>query len=156
MYDKITINDIAKETLIVLDNFEQDVILKIPQEFIIKLNNLAVTSKKQFKLDNDKVLLEQNISQETKNLMAYIYYTFIANSKEQEELIQLWNDNQVKNDTLLSEKYSYDKLFESKKQEDSIENSQNYENTQLMKYKESTLKKILNKIKSWFKNTKKD
>ena len=71
--------DVYKETLMILSNFDEETISKIPDEFLQKLNELAADSKMEFYFDKEKELSKQNMSEECKDLLTLIYYKFIEN-----------------------------------------------------------------------------
>lgn len=93
MVDK---KDLYKEVLIVLSNFNKDIIKKIPDNIFIKLVEMAADSKKEVNIDLNKKLEEQDVSQECKEMIALIYYQYIADSDEKKELIKIWKENDCK------------------------------------------------------------
>ena len=82
MKKKIEMNDIAKQTIEVLNYFNSDFISKISSKFLNKLKELSKNSNIIVKVDENKKLKEQNISKESKELIALIYYYYIANKEE--------------------------------------------------------------------------
>ena len=88
------INDIAKETLTVLSYFDDNLIKKIPEKFLDYLRNLASTSNYVTHIDVEKKLVNQDISEESKDLIALIYYSYIADEEERKEIIKSWNKNE--------------------------------------------------------------
>lgn len=135
-------NDICKETLTVLAYCTTDIIEKIPSKILKTLTNLAADSKMNFYIEKEKDLDEQKISERTKDLIALLYYSYIANTDEKEELLKIWNENEEAFQKELREKYNPDNIFKKNvKQENTHE-----ENNALIEYKESYFKKFKNFI----------
>lgn len=86
--------DVCKEVLIVLSVFNEELINKIPTKVISGLMEIAADSEMEFCVDKNKGLNEQNISEESKNLIALIYYNYIADESERIELVNIWNNNE--------------------------------------------------------------
>ena len=85
--------DISKETLTFLAFFDSNIIKKIPDYVIEKLSKYASDSKLDYYIDKNKKFEEQDISEESKNLISLIYYSYIAKSDEKEEILKKWNFN---------------------------------------------------------------
>ena len=96
MTDSQEINDIAKETIYVLKNFNPTFTSKISKRILKDLEELAKTSKKEVKIDKTKSLKDQNILPETKDMIALLYYNYIALPEEKKEIIQKWNENEAR------------------------------------------------------------
>lgn len=88
--EEILDNDVAKELFTVLSFCDSEIIKKIPSDFLDTLRSLASNSRKSFKLIRDKSLLEQNISSECKDLLALVYYTYVANPTSKDEVYNSW------------------------------------------------------------------
>lgn len=146
-------NDICKEVLTVLSCFSNDLIEKIPNKFLKKLSELAADSKADFYIDTEKNLSEQNISEESKDLISLIYYNFIADKDEKNELLKIWNENENKYQENLREIYNPDNIFQSRMNKTSkIEDTSLSNNIAMIKYKKET---IFDKIISFIKKIKK-
>ena len=63
-----------------------------------KLSDFAADSQKDYYLDKDKSLNEQNISDECKNLLALIYYTYVLDSNEKNVMLDTWLKNECNSD----------------------------------------------------------
>lgn len=85
--------DVYKEVFTVLSNFNDEVIKKIPNSVFNKIIDLAADSQIKVNIDATKPLEEQNISEESKNILSLIYYKYIADNDEKKELIKLWDSN---------------------------------------------------------------
>ena len=148
-------NDVYKEVFTTLSFFSDDLIDKIPSNVLKTIGNLSQNSKSSFYIDKEKSLKDQDISEDSKNLISLIYYTYIANENEKNELLKLWNENENKYQEELREKYNPDNIFKKNNQaqhimQDTILNEVNNDNVSMVEYKESFFKKFTNKIKTMF------
>ena len=114
-------NDIAKETLGVLEYFDDVFVSKIPGDIKKKLEELAINSDFNIKIDKSKKLNEQEISEECKSLICLIYYNYFANEEEKKEILNIWNENERLYQEELNEKYKIDNLFKNNKQRDDLQ-----------------------------------
>ena len=90
MLDK---KDIYKEVLVVLGYFSEELIQKIPNKVFNRLIDLAADSQHKVNIDVTRGLAEQDICEESKDIISLIYYSCIADEYEKNELIKLWNYN---------------------------------------------------------------
>ena len=82
---KDNFNKACKELYICLNNIDNTLLEKIPVEFF-KLIIENMDSDYYFCYDNNKKIYEQNLLEETKNLIGYMYYNFWTDELEKEEL----------------------------------------------------------------------
>ncbi len=103
------------------------------------------------KIDLIESLDNQNLQRETLVILSIIYVNYWCESEEERKnLIQKFAENEKKQEIEAREKYNPDNLFKNKVKEDNI-------NNKMIEYKQdSFFKKLLNKIKSFFKKTKGD
>lgn len=137
------ISDISKETLTFLSYFDKKLIEKIPNYIITKLCEEAADSKLNFYIDTSKSFVEQAISEKSKDLISFIYYDYIAEEQEKEEILKQWNLNEKNFQKDLREKYNIDNILKNKRRETFIENT----NLPVEIKEESFLKKLVNFIK---------
>lgn len=78
----VEICDVALETLEVLKYFNTEFTSKISESFLNSLKELAKKSKLEVKIDANKKLINQNISEETKDIISLIYYNYFADDKK--------------------------------------------------------------------------
>ena len=142
-----TISDISKETLTFLAFFDNEMVNKIPNKVMVKLCEEAADSMKDFFIDPNKNFEDQEISEESKNFISLIYYNYIADEVEKKEIENKWNDNDKKFEAHQKEIYNTDNLF---KNPSTIDNQQYTKENMMIEYKESLLKKIMNKLKNFF------
>lgn len=88
--------DVYKEVFVVLSNFSKEIIQKIPDELFRQLADFAADSEIEVKIDMNKGIEEQLISQESKDMLSLIYYKYIADDNEKKELIKVWESNEHK------------------------------------------------------------
>lgn len=138
-------NDISKETLTYLGFFDDEMISKIPGYVISKLCKEAAESNLNFYVDPKKEFKEQEISEKAKDLIALIYYEYIANTDEKKQILHEWNLNEEEYTSIQKEKYNYENLFKNKK--DTCKDTC----VQLVEIKKETvfqkIRKIINKLK---------
>lgn len=79
--------DVAKELLMVLSYCDNIFIEKIPKEVLIKINNFAADSNKEFYIREDKSLSEQDLSSECKDILSELYFLYMLDSKSKKELL---------------------------------------------------------------------
>lgn len=108
---------VFKEVITILSYFKEDLIMKIPSKVFKKLRELAGDSEGEIYIDPEKSIEEQNISEESKDIISLIYYIYIAKEDEKNEILKLWNDNENKYQEILKEKYNTENLFKNKTKE---------------------------------------
>ena len=141
MNDIQTIEDISKETLTFLSFFDRKMIEKIPGSVIKKLCEEAAESKQDFYIDVNENFANQKISEKSKDLIALIYYDYIADENEKKEILNQWNINEKNYQDMQKVKYNYDNIFENRKKTESVELVEVKKETLLEKFK-MLLKKI--------------
>lgn len=147
MIDRLEISDIAKETMDVLNYFDSNFVSKIPYKFLNGLKKLAKKSTMSVKIDKNKKLKEQNISEESKDLISLIYYHYIATEEEKKKLIKIWNQNESLYQKKLSERYSLDNIW---KRNDKKEIEEEKLDLPIVITKENFLRKIITFVKKIF------
>ena len=129
----------------IFKSMSEDEVNKIPNSFIANVQK-EMDNEYKFKLDKDKVLLDQNLMTETKALIVQIYEKFLAPEGEN-VLWQKYDKYCIsKIEKQIIEQYSPDNLFKDK-QKWSIEEQAPTENITMAKYKKET---FIDKIKSFF------
>ena len=134
------------EIIKVLSKEEQE---KIPKTV---LKNLKDNMDKEYKftLDNQKDILEQNYKVETKALFVELYERYLAPKEEK----SFWNKyDRICNNIITEEKqkkYNTDNLFKKHNIQNNIQQKQETTTKEvaIVEYKESLIKRIINKIKS--------
>ena len=143
---ELMISNAAKETVTVLEYFEPKFIAKIPDNFLNMIKELSKQSNIMVSIDKSKGLEEQNISEQCKDMIALIYYSYIATEEEKGQILKKWDENEKTYQQNIHQQYDPDNLFKNKKHMP-VE-----ENMQLIQYeKEGFFERLLNKIKKLFK-----
>ena len=139
----VEICDVALETLEVLKYFNTEFTSKISESFLNSLKELAKKSKLQVKIDANKKLINQNISEETKDIISLIYYNYFADDKEKNEIAKIWKENDEKFQEESNEIYDIEKVFKSR--------NKNYIKSELPTVvKKNWIEKIIEKVKRFF------
>ena len=133
-----------QEVMEVLKYTKKEDLMKIPK-YKIELYTKYMNKENNFKIDKDKSLKEQKLSNETKAILANLYKDYWATDYEKQRI-----ESKEKYDLeqIAREKYNPDKLFSKRKIEsDNISNS---EMDIAIIEKEKWYKKIFNHIKKLF------
>lgn len=131
----------------ILKYMDQYYVNKIPTEFI---QHIYLQKDDEYIPDIDMSipLEKQKLLEETVNMLAIFKYNYwCENDEQKQELLDILNENEIKYQVELREKYNPDNIF--KKPE--IEEQEEIEETSLVEYKESLFKRIMNKIKNILK-----
>lgn len=131
------------EVLEVLKNSEKSIISKIPVNFIDFLNKYK-DKNYMVEIDFSDENWDDKVKKETQALLALIYRDYIVSQEERERLLIEEREEQKRIEDEIREKYNADNLFKER-----VNNNTN-NNVEIVKYKESILKKLINKLKSIF------
>ena len=135
---------IFAEVLDIINNSEKEVKAKIPEKLYQQFEKNTDKSYK-VNIDYSKEDWDNNISEETKEILALIYRDYIVSPEERKELIKEEAEFEKQKELELREKYNPDNLFKNKHKEINKEIEKENE-TATVQYHES----ILTKIKKWF------
>ena len=120
MNKTITYEKVLREVEYILQQFPKEIQNKIPDDFrndIIK--NMDVTYIPET-YNKNKTLDEQNISEETKKILALIYRNYLVSDEERKKLITEENNIREKSENEKRKKYGAEDIFNNK-----TNNSQN-------------------------------
>ena len=133
------------EVLEILKNTSKSIVEKIPENFI---NFLKENKDDSYiaEIDFSKSNWEDDVKQETQAIMALIYREYIVSSNKKRELIKEEQEEQIRIENEIREKYNPDNLFENEKKEIDVENI----NLPSEIKEETYLKKIIGFIKNFF------
>ena len=131
------------EVLEVLKNSEKSIISKIPANFIDFLNKYK-DKNYMVEIDFSDENWDDKVKKETQALLALIYRDYIVSQKDRERLLIEEREEQKRIENEIREKYNLDNLFKER-----VDNNTN-NNVEIVKYKESILKKFKNKLKRIF------
>ena len=136
--------DTAYETLYILNHCDKEFISKIPIKILNNLNEIAKNSSKKINLLPNKKLKDQNISDETKDFISGLYYTYIADKDEKKKILSIWQQNEQ----IFKEETTID-IFKNNKTQLQANHSSQQSNI-IPYHKETIFDKIKSKIKSLF------
>lgn len=141
---KAKTKDAYVEVLGILDLLDEEQKNRIPK----KLKKFFENNKNQdyqVNIDSNIPLEEQNLLQETVDILAMLKLNYwCTNEKEKEGLLNLLNENEKKYQEELRKKYNPNNLFKDKESKRVIYTN---EELSIVKYKES----IFTRIKDWLK-----
>jgi hypothetical protein len=141
---KAKTKDAYVEVLGILDLLDEEQKNRIPK----KLKEFFENNKNQdyqVNIDSNIPLEEQNLLQETVDILAMLKLNYwCTNEKEKEGLLNLLNENEKKYQEELRKKYNPNNLFKDKESKRVIYTN---EELSIVKYKES----IFTRIKDWLK-----
>ena len=140
------LSEAAVEFNRILEYTSEDLKNKIPKKFLDFLQSIQSETYK-FEYDKTKKLDEQKLKPKTRGLIALVYQDYICNDTEKEEYIQKSQKIIQQIEENKREKYNPNDIFKDKK----IDNDKDTTNAvEIVEYKESVIKRIINKIKNIF------
>lgn len=144
----------AVEVLDILDNANKADVDKIPKNFIKFLVEIASEDYK-VNLDHSKLISEMNLKEKTKEILGVIYINWWCDKKDKENYTKQIKELEIKRQEEIREKYNPNKIFENKNKIQEYTNETKVDTVQnktvtMVEYKENILKKIWNKILSFF------
>ena len=143
--EQIEISNAANEVLSICEYINPKFVAKIPTDFMIKLKELATNSNNCIKIDINKKLSEQEISETGKDLITLIYYSYLATEEEKQQLQESWNKNDSIYAEYIKQKYDPNNIF---KQQENVKN----DNKEIIEYKKNFITRILEKLRNKFKS----
>ena len=117
---------------------------RIPKKFIIYIENNK-SENYDWKIDETIPLYEQDLLPTTKEILTVLYKDYMCDDVERAEIEKILNDNEIKYQEELKEKYNPNNMFNNKAKEVTED-----ETKEVVAYKESFFRKIINKIKLIF------
>ena len=147
------INDIARnysEVYEILNLLGSKYIEKIPKKLYSFFEEERDLNYKKYS-NLQEVENDSNIDENTLSIIAYLYIQYWCNNEdEKKELLKIYKNNDLMHEKELREKYNPDDIF--KKCNNKKDNVDNIEENQanMIAYKESIFKRIINKIKMLF------
>ena len=135
------------EVYTILQELNEEEYNKISPE-VIKTIEANRNEEYEYELDDELELKDQPMLSETKAILFNLFRDYLATPEQKAKIIRMQNEARQKNELKKQQMYNTD-VFANKPKENQIAN--NNETMQIVKYKESFFKRILNKIKSFFK-----
>ena len=127
------INNVAKQVSVILKYVEPELLKRVPSNIIEYLRKLGTESDIEFELEIGKKLSQQNILEESKDLIALIFYLYIADENEKKEIMNSWTSNEIQYQEILKEKYQ----INFKKTEDKVQKTE--ENSLIIREEKGSL-----------------
>ena len=123
---------------------------KIPFEI---RNNIKEHKDKEYiwKYDETKELKEQELDRKTIAMLSYINMEYLLNDSQKQYMEDLHKFNEQRKEKEKKRKYNLDNLFRNKVQENQEQENTVTNELAMEEYKEPILKRILNKIKTFFR-----
>lgn len=137
-----TINQSFTETYDIVMHLEKSLYNKIPNSFIQMLKDNKDDNYK-VNIDYSKNINEQVLLKDTRVILSLIYRDYICSKEKRQELIEKDKIELKEYEERLNEKYDIENIFENRKKAQ--------EQTQMVEYKETFFKKLINKILKFFK-----
>lgn len=144
MNENITYEKVLREVEYILQNSPKEIQDKIPNDFRNAIIEKMDVNYIPEPYDENKTLDEQNISEETKKILASIYRDYLVSDEERKKLIIEENNIRQKLENEKREKYRIEDIFNK-----TTNNSQNTNigsNVNELSIKESNNKKWYKKI----------
>lgn len=130
----------------ILQELNEEEYNKIPPE-VIETIEVNKNEDYEYELDDELELKKQPMLPETKAILFNLFRDYLATPEQKAKITKMQNEARQKNELKKQKTYNTD-VFANKSKENFVEN--NNETMQIVEYKESILKGILNKIKSFF------
>ena len=134
------------EVYTILQELDKEEYSKIPPE-VIETIEANRNEDYEYELDDELELKYQPMLPETKAILFNLFRDYLANPEQKAKIIRMQNEARQKNEMKKQQMYNTD-IFANKPKESQTAN--NNETMQIVEYKESIFKRILNKIKSFF------
>lgn len=142
-------NNAFTEVYTILDYLDEEELKKIPSE-VLEVIASNRNLEYEYQIDEDVELKECQMLPETKAILFNLFRDYLSTPEQKEKIIRVQAEERKRNELKKQEKYNTD-VFANRRQE--IEKNAE-ETVQLIEYKESIFKRILDKIKSFFKRNK--
>ena len=142
----IKTKEIYSEVYGILNMLGNNYIMKLPSS-LYQMIEEEKSNEYNPKYDSEVALEEQNIRRESISMIALFHLNYWCSSNEEKENLKtIFKDNETKYQTELRRKYNPDNLF--KRQSSEQKEFSITKEVAMVEYKESILKKFINKIKN--------
>ena len=131
----------------VLKYLNVDELKKIPEEIrqMIKANK---DKDYVWEYDENKKLKNQNLSRDTFAFLSYLNMEYLLNEEQKQLMNQIHMENERKEEEIKSEKFKTEDLFKKNTNKIEIKTYQN--DLEIVEYKETIFRRVINKIKKLF------
>ena len=141
-----------KEVYVILNTLVEEDYNKIPK-ITIKAIEENMNDDYEYEIDEDIELRENPMLPGTKEILFNIFRDYLATDEQREKIKKKQQEDRLKLEKEKQERYNIDifaKERETNKDIDNLKENEKQEETQMIEYKESIFKKIINFIKSIF------
>lgn len=139
-----------KEVFVILEHLSEDEKGRINIE-VLNLIQENMDKEYEFYYDQNVDIENQNLLDETKAILSYIFINFLANEKQKSLITQKYKKDIEECEKDKKIKYPYDNLFDNKKKDANEANTKS-----LVEYKKDNIfEKIKNRLKNLFKRKSK-
>ena len=142
--------EMLAEVYSILNTMEKELIDKIPNK-LLRFIRENKSNKYIPGFDMKKTLYEkEEVKKETREFLAYIYYTYWCNEEEKKKYQQILNENEKTYQQRLRAKYNPDNIFKYK-MEKKLENKTDFnQNTSLIEIREKWYTRLFSRLKKAF------
>lgn len=136
----------VSEVIEILNHTDKEIVEKIPQNFI---EFLFENADKDYipNIDFYDENWEKSIQEDTKAILALLYRDYIVSKDEKIKLLKEEQEEKLKQERELREKYNPDNIFKKK----NVDKNMQIDNVQLIEIQETSwFKRTLNKILDFF------
>ena len=144
----MTYNNAFAETLFIIKCLPDDDQNKISKKFIDFLEENK-NDDYIVNINPDMGLQNQNLLEETKQLLKEIYLTYFIPTEQKQKIAQYDKYRSLVEEDLKRQKYDYNRIFKNK-ESSIVDDNDNIQNT-MTEYKESFIKRLFEKLKRFFK-----
>lgn len=138
---------------LILSQLDEETKKRIPQKMQKFIHENKLTNYTSG-IDINVPLEKQVLHKDTKAFLAMLYLNYLCVDQEEKNAFKAQlNQNEINYQKELEEKYSIDNIFKKTKEKVVEEQTEeeNVQETAMVEYKESIIRKILNKIFSFFR-----
>lgn len=134
------------EVYMIINTMEKDLIDQIPNKLLMFIReNKSNKYNPSFNLK--KTINKEDLKTETRQFLAYLYYTYWCNEAEKTEYRRILNINENEYQQMIRKKYNPDDIFKERKQR-AIENDIEYDQeTNLALKEEKWYIRLYNRLK---------
>ena len=141
-----------KEVYVILKHLGSEDLKAIPGSFVQMIEK-NMNPNYNFELDEGKEFEQQELLQETRVILAYIFMNYWSTAEQKARIQQ-----KFRHDILVEERnrpqYNPNELFNREEPKTGQAETQKVENTQMVQYKENIFSRLLHKIKNFFRKQK--
>ena len=146
--DEVKVQTLS-EVYCLLSYFPKTYVDKIPQKLLDLIKGFSNT-KYFIEVDTTKPLEEQNISEETKNMLIVFKYNYWSSEEQKQRIIEKLSENENNYQKELRKKYNVDDIFKNRNRIIPEETQKSEETRMTVVQEEKWYQKIFNLIKGLF------